>query len=105
MNKNKKDITIEEIEKMLHDKQNKILDMENITNNNREKLIKINQQLQVQEKKLIEIISSISYAQELIDNLDDFNVNNNQNFTTQINKILSDMRKIRLSLASLIQRE
>lgn len=103
MSKNKNDITIEEIEKMLRDKQSKISDMENMTNNNRVKLAKINQQLKVQERKLIEIITNISYAQQSIDNLDNFIVNGNQKFTAQINKILLNMRKIRLNLANLIQ--
>ena len=40
----------------------------------------------------------------LVDNLDDFNVNNDQVFAKKIKDILNNMRKIRLSLADIIRK-
>ena len=57
-----------------------------------------------QEKQLVEIITNITYAQQSIDNLEDFNENDNTDFTTQINDILANMRKIRLTLANVIKK-
>jgi chromosome segregation ATPase len=104
MSRNQKDITIEEIGKLLQREQNRIESMENTTNKSREKIKKINRQLDEQEKHLVEIITNITYAQQSIDNLEDFNENDNTDFTTQINEILANMRKIRLTLANVIKK-
>lgn len=104
MSRKPKDITVEEIGKLLQREQNRIENMENTTNKSREKIQKINRQLDEQEKQLVEIITNITYAQQSIDNLEDFNENDNSNFTTQINDILANMRKIRLTLANVIKK-
>ena len=104
MSRNQKDITIEDIGKLLQREQNRIESMENTTNKSREKIKKINRQLDEQEKHLVEIITNITYAQQSIDNLEDFNENDNTDFTTQINEILANMRKIRLTLANVIKK-
>ena len=99
-----RDISIRDIEKLLESKQTKINDMESMTKGSREKLKKINKKLDDQEKQLIEIISNIALSQREVDNLDDFNVNNDQVFAKKIKVILNDMRKIRLSLADIIRK-
>ena len=75
-----------------------------MTKGSREKLKKINKKLDEQEKQLIEIISNIALSQREVDNLDDFNVNNDQVFAKKIKDILNNMRKIRLSLADIIRK-
>jgi DUF2075 family protein len=99
-----RDISIRDIEKLLESSQTKIKDMESMTKGSREKLKKINKKLDEQEKQLIEIISNIALFQREVDNLDDFNVNNDQVFAKKIKDILNDMRKIRLSLADIIRK-
>ena len=99
-----RDISIRDIEKLLESKQTKINDMESMTKGSREKLKKINTKLDEQEKQLIEIISNIALSQREVDNLDDFNVNNDQVFAKKIKDILNNMRKIRLSLADIIRK-
>jgi len=99
-----RDISIRDIEKLLESRQTKINDMESMTKGSREKLKKINKKLDEQEKQLIEIISNIALSQREVDNLDDFNVNNDQVFAKKIKDILNDMRKIRLSLADIIRK-
>lgn len=101
---NSRDISIQDIEQLLESRQTKIKDMENMTTSSREKLKKINTKLDEQEKQLIEIISNIALSQREVDNLDDFNVNNDQAFAKKIKDILNDMRKIRLSLADIIRK-
>ena len=101
---NSRDISIQDIEQLLESRQMKIKDMENMTTSSREKLKKINKKLDEQEKQLIEIISNIALSQREVDNLDDFNVNNDQVFAKKIKDILSDMRKIRISLADIIRK-
>ena len=99
-----RDISIRDIEKLLESRQTKINDMESMTKGSREKLKKINTKLDEQEKQLIEIISNIALSQREVDNLDDFNVTNDQVFAKKIKDILNDMRKIRLSLADIIRK-
>ena len=99
-----RDISIQDIEQLLESRQTKIKDMENMTKGSREKLKKINKKLDEQEKQLIEIISNIALSQREVDNLDDFNVNNDQVFAKKIKDILNNMRKIRLSLADIIRK-
>jgi hypothetical protein len=99
-----RDISIQDIKQLLESKQTKIKDMETMTRSSREKLKKINTKLDKQEKQLIEIISNIALSQREVDNLDDFNVNNDQVFAKKIKDILNDMRKIRLSLADIIRK-
>ena len=99
-----RDISIQDIEQLLESRQMKIKDMETMTRSSREKLKKINTKLDEQEKQLIEIISNIALSQREVDNLDDFNVNNDQVFAKKIKDILNNMRKIRLSLADIIRK-
>jgi hypothetical protein len=99
-----RDISIQDIEQLLESRQTKINDMENMTKGSREKLKKINKKLDEQEKQLIEIISNIALSQREVDNLDDFNVNNDQVFAKKIKDILNNMRKIRVSLADIIRK-
>ena len=99
-----RDISIQDIEQLLQSRETKIKDMETMTRSSREKLKKINTKLDEQEKQLIEIISNIALSQREVDNLDDFNVNNDQAFAKKIKDILNDMRKIRLSLADIIRK-
>ena len=98
------DISIQDIQQLLESRETKIKDMETMTRSSREKLKKINTKLDEQEKQLIEIISNIALSQREVDNLDDFNVNNDQVFAKKIKDILNNMRKIRLSLADIIRK-
>jgi hypothetical protein len=99
-----RDISIQDIEQLLESRETKIKDMETMTRSSREKLNKINKKLDEQEKQLIEIISNIALSQREVDNLDDFNVNNDQVFAKKIKDILNNMRKIRLNLADIIRK-
>ena len=98
------DISIQDIQQLLESRETKIKYMETMTRSSREKLKKINTKLDEQEKQLIEIISNIALSQREVDNLDDFNVNNDQVFAKKIKDILNNMRKIRLSLADIIRK-
>ena len=100
----KGDISIKDIEKILESKQAKIDSMENMTKSSREKLKKINNKLDEQHNNLINIISDVTNTQEEIDNLENFNVNDNKDLSKNIQYVLTNLRKIRLSLADIIRK-
>jgi chromosome segregation ATPase len=100
----KGDISIKDIEELLESKQEKIDSMENMTKSSREKLKKLNNKLDEQESKLINIVSDVTNTQLEIDNLEDFNENENKDFSKKIKEVLTNMRKIRLSLADIVRK-
>ena len=100
----KGDISITDIKELLETKQAKIDSMENMTKSSREKLKKINNKLDEQESKLINIVNDVTNTQLEIDNLEDFNENENKDFSKKIKDVLTNLRKIRLSLADIIRK-
>ena len=100
----KGDISIKDIEELLESRRTKIDSMENMTNGSREKLKKINNKLDEQESKLINIVNDVTNTQLEIDNLEDFNETDNKDFSKKIKDVLTNLRKIRLSLADIIRK-
>lgn len=100
----KGDISITDIKELLETKQAKIDSMENMTKSSREKLKKINNKLDEQESKLINIVNDVTNTQLEIDNLEDFNETDNKDFSKKIKDVLTNLRKIRLSLADIIRK-
>jgi len=100
----KGDISITDIKELLESKQAQIDSMENMTKSSREKLKKINNKLDEQESKLINIVNDVTNTQLEIDNLEDFNENENKDFSKKIKDVLTNLRKIRLSLADIIRK-
>jgi hypothetical protein len=105
MSRQQKDISITEIDNLLHDKQDKLLDMENMTKKDREKLKKINDKLDKQEHDLINIVSDISTTQADVSEFEDFNEDEDKDFSKSIRNVLDNLRKIRNSLADIIRKE
>lgn len=100
----KGDISITDIKELLESRRTKIDSMENMTNGSREKLKKINNKIDKQESKLINIVNDVTNTQLEIDNLEDFNENENKDFSKKIKDVLTNLRKIRLSLADIIRK-
>ena len=98
------DISIKAIEELLESRRTKIDSMENMTKSSREKLKKINNKLDEQESKLINIVNDVTNTQLEIDNLEDFNETDNKAFSKKIKEVLTNLRKIRLSLADIIRK-
>lgn len=102
--KKMKDVTVEEIENMLREKQLDIRGMDQMTKNSREKLKKINKQMDTQEKKLIEIITKLTTNEAMIGALDDYN-EGNIDFSKEIETVTNNLRNIRSSLADIIRKQ
>lgn len=97
------DISIEEINKLLKEKQSKINNMENITNNSREKLKKINNKLDKHEKELLNIHSMIQEEEIELINIDNIQNPNIDEIFSKLEKIQESLRKTRISLATIIR--
>mgnify|MGYP000877308903 CR=1 FL=1 len=99
-----RDITTREIEELLEQRQSKIKGMESITKSSREKLAKINKEMNEQEKQLVELITGMAQSQQDVEGLDEFNQLNDPDFTEKLKEITDNMRKNRLSLADIIRK-
>ena len=102
--KKMKDVTVEEIENMLREKQLDIRGMDKMTKSSREKLKKINKQMDTQEKKLIEIVTKLTTNEAMIGALDNYN-EGNINFSKEIETVTNNLRNIRSSLADIIRKQ
>ena len=103
--KKMKDVTVEEIIDLLRVKQLDIRGMENITKTSREKLKKINEQMDEQEKVLELLVMNITQVQASVDDFNDFNEKDDTEFSNEITKVINNLRSIRKSLAYLIQKQ
>jgi hypothetical protein len=102
--KKMKDVTVEEIENMLREKQLDIRGMDQMTKSSREKLKKINKKMDTQEKKLIEIVTKLTTNEAMIGALDNYN-EGNINFSKEIETVTNNLRNIRSSLADIIRKQ
>jgi|TARA_Y100000389_G_C17205630_1_gene385857 hypothetical protein len=95
------DISIEEINKLLMLKENKIKIMEHTTNKSREKLKQINDTLDKEQKILLNIFSMLQKNEiELMDIHDDYNITE---IYSTIKDIQNSLRNTKLALANLIR--
>lgn len=102
--KKMKDVTVEEIENMLREKQLDIRGMDKMTKSSREKLKKINKKMDTQEKKLIEIVTKLTTNEAMIGALDNYN-EGNIDFSKEIETVTNNLRNIRSSLADIIRKQ
>jgi len=102
--KKMKDVTVEEIENMLREKQLDIRGMDQMTKSSREKLKKINKKMDTQEKKLIEIVTKLTTNEAMIGALDNYN-EGNIDFSKEIETVTNNLRDIRSSLADIIRKQ
>jgi uncharacterized protein YoxC len=105
MNTPVKDTSIDEIENLLRVKQHNIQDMEKLTKNSREKLKKINERIDKQHEILLNLITEIGFISQTVDNFNDYNEEDDQNFSKDVKNVLQELRKIRNSLADIIRNE
>jgi uncharacterized protein YoxC len=105
MNTPVKDTSIDEIENLLREKQHNIQDMEKLTKNSREKLKKINERIDKQHEILLNLITEIGFISQTVDNFNDYNEEDDQNFSKDVKNVLQELRKIRNSLADIIRNE
>tara|TARA_B100001059_G_C17557645_1_gene438448 strand:- start:15 stop:326 length:312 start_codon:yes stop_codon:yes gene_type:complete len=96
------DISIEEINTLLQEKQSKINNMEKITKNSREKLIKINNKLDKEKQQLITLITKMVNLEGKLDENTDNNINI-EDIQKKIKKVTDNLRKIRNNLADIIR--
>jgi hypothetical protein len=102
----KLDTSIKEIEELLKQRSIKIDTMMNTTASSREKLKLINQKINIEEEKLLNLIMEITESEQDVSTLDSKEVLNKRNeLTKKINKVLDNLRKIRNSLADIIRTE
>jgi len=102
----KLDTSIKEIEELLKQRSIKIDTMMNTTASSREKLKLINQKINIEEEKLLNLIMEITESEQDVSTLDSKEVLNKRNeLTKKINKVLDNLRKIRNSLADIIRIE
>jgi len=99
------DYTIDEIENMLREKQLDIRGMEHMTKKSREKLKKINEQMDEQQKVLELLVMNITQVQANVDDFNEYNEDDNVDFSNEITKAINNLRSIRKSLAYLIQKQ
>jgi len=97
-----RDITIQEIEELLKSRQTKINIMETITKNSRIKLNKMNKSLDIEERKLLSLLSDITYNSEKVESLDDGL--SSEDLSSRVGEISKNMRKIRTTLATIIRK-
>ena len=102
--KKMKDVTVEEIENMLREKQLDIRGMDKMTKSSREKLKKINKKMDTQEKKLIVIVTKLTTNEAMIGALDNYN-EGNIDFSKEIETVTNNLRNIRSSLADIIRKQ
>ena len=98
-----KDYSIEEIEKMLSEKQHILKSMEKTTRDSSEQLKKINKRLDIEQQMLVDIVSKMALIQSNIVDLDDY-AEKNDIFSKKIKTVSNNLRNIRNSLAYIIRK-
>jgi DNA-binding transcriptional MerR regulator len=104
MSKQNRDLSISDISKLLNETHDRIQISEEMSKKSREKLKKINDQLDEQKHELINMVSDITLAHADVSNLEKFNHSNDTDFMNNITKVLNNLRKIRNSLADIIRK-
>jgi chromosome segregation ATPase len=98
------DPSIEEINKLLESRQNKIGTMEATTKASREKLKQINLVLQNQENELMKILTLINQDEIILTEIDPDIGSTIEDVYPKIEEVQSNLRKSRNSLANLIRK-
>lgn len=98
------DIPLTDIYNLLEGKKKKINHLNDITKQNREKLCVINQNLDRQQEELLKLIIYITESEQDVSSLDSKEVLSNENVMEErLNRILDNLRKIRMSLVEIIR--
>jgi hypothetical protein len=98
------DIPLTDIYNLLEGKKKKINHLNDITKQNREKLRLINQNLDRQQEELLKLIIYITDSEQDVSSLDSKEVLSNENVMEErLNRILDNLRKIRISLVEIIR--
>ena len=98
------DIPLTDIYNLLEGKKKKINHLNDITKQNREKLRLINQNLDRQQEELLKLIIYITDSEQDVSSLDSKEVLSNENVMEErLNRILDNLRKIRMSLVEIIR--
>ena len=98
------DIPLTDIYNLLEGKKKKINHLNDITKQNREKLRLINQNLDRQQEELLKLIIYITESEQDVSSLDSKEVLSNENVMEErLNRILDNLRKIRMSLVEIIR--
>ena len=98
------DSSLQEIQELLTTKERQLGKLTDITISSREKIEKINQQLDVQQDELLKLIMYITDSEQDVSILDSKEVLSSQDILTEkINTILDNLRNIRMALADTIR--
>ena len=98
------DSSLQEIQELLTTKEKQLGKLTDITISSREKIEKINQQLDVQQDELLKLIMYITDSEQDVSILDSKEVLSNENVMEErLNRILDNLRKIRMSLVEIIR--
>ena len=95
-------ISLQGLKQLLLEKQRKVNELTNESKSNASELKKINKTIDDQQKLLINVMIKISDSLVDIDNLDRY-TNDEEDFSTKIEEVEQNMRKIKSSLANLIK--
>lgn len=98
------EVSLEEIMNLLKEREKKIGTMEATTKNSREKLRKINADLDKQESILLNILSMIQEDEMELTEIDSVQTSNIDDIFPKIEKVQKSLRKSRSSLANLIKK-
>lgn len=98
------EVSLEEIMNLLKEREKKIGTMEATTKNSREKLRKINADLDKQESILLNILSMIQEDEMELTEIDSEQTSNIDDIFPKIEKVQKSLRKSRSSLANLIKK-
>ena len=98
------DISIQDIKELLKKKQSKNKAMEKMTNDSREKLKKINSDMDKQKNELITVITDLAQSEENLDEVIDDTLDM-QETEEKITKVMEELRKMRNTLADIIRKE
>jgi hypothetical protein len=100
----KHDISLEEIYKLLKAKESKINNITEISTKNIKKLKIIDQKIENQKMELLQLLVTITDSEQDVSMMDSKQVLNKKNeLTNKINKVLTNLRNIRNSLAEIIR--
>jgi hypothetical protein len=100
----KPNTSIQEIEELLNQRSSKLDGMMVTTTTSREKLKLINEKMDVEEDKILELIMNITESEQDVSSMDSNEVLNTRNeLTKKIENVLDNLRKIRNSLADTIR--
>lgn len=98
------EVSIEEINNLLKEREKQMGRMEATTKSSREKLRKINEDLKKQESILLNILSMIQEDEMELTEIDNVQTPNVDDIFPKIEKVQESLRKSRNSLANLIRK-